>query len=102
MSEQDIKINSEKIKKEVRWWSYAAWTLPLTALAGLFFFQVLGWESLVDKFLAIGATVMFGIGVFWWWWAIYKIFNFADMMSKTADRLENMKNEFKRIKDNLK
>lgn len=101
MEEYNIKKNVEKTKKEVRWWSYAAWTLPLVALAGIFFFNVLGWESAVEKSIVIGATVMFGIGVFWWWWAIYKIFNFADMMGKTVDRLAAIKKEFKNLKDTI-
>jgi len=101
-SEDIIRKNSEKTKKEVRWWRYAAWSLPFVALAGLIFFNLLGWDSAFEKALVIGSTIMFGISVFWWWWAIYKIFNFADMMGKTADRIDSIKKEFNNLKDSLK
>ena len=100
--EEIIKNNAEKTKKEVRWWSYAAWTLPFVALAGIFFFNVLGWDNAFDISLVIGATIMFAISVFWWWWAIYKIYNFADMMSKTAERLKSIKEDFNKLKNNIR
>ena len=101
-SEDIIKKNLERTKQEVRWWTYAAWTLPFVALAGLFFFNLLGWENAFNKTLVIGATIMFSISVFWWWWAIYKIFNFAEMMERTADKINTIKKEFNSIKDSLK
>jgi len=100
--EDDIKKRAEETQKEVRWWSFAAWTMPFIALAGLFFFNILGWESAFDKALVIGAVTMFSIGVFWWWWAIHKIFNFADMLGKTADRMKVIAKEFSNIKKDMK
>jgi len=100
--EDEIKIKSEQIKKEVRWWSYAGWTLPFIVLAGLFFLEMFGWDSVYHQALTVGGTVLFTISVYWWWWAIHKIFNFADMMTATAARLKSIKEEFSKIKDNLK
>lgn len=100
-TEDDIKINAEKTKQEVKWWSLAAWTLPFAALAGLFFFDTIGWDTAFNKSLVIGAVIMFSVGVFWWWWAIHKIFNFADMMSKTADRIKIISKEFNSIKNDI-
>lgn len=100
--EDELKIKSEQIKKEVRWWSYAGWTLPFMFLAGLFFLKIFGWDSFYQQALTVGGTVIFTISVYWWWWAIYKIFNFADMITRTAERLKDIKEEFSKIKDNLK
>lgn len=102
MNEEDIKNKADNTKKEVRWWSYAGWTLPFAALAGLFFFNIIGWSGAYEKALIIGATIMFSISVFWWWWAINKIWNFADMISKTADKLALIKDDFNKLKNSLK
>jgi len=78
----------KKTKKQVRWWAYAAWTLPFTALAVLVFLHFFGWDSVYDYAIVIGAVVFFSVGVFWWWWAIFKIKTLAELLGSVGDRID--------------
>jgi len=91
----------ERSKKEVRWWSYAAWTTPFSALAGLFFIQMIGWTGFYEKALIIGAIIFFTVSVFWWWWAINKIANFAQIMIDTGKRFEKLKDDIKEFRKDM-
>ena len=62
---------AEQKIKEIKWWAWAAAVLPLTALSGLFFLWAFGWGHLINGTMVVGATVMFGIAVGWWWWALH-------------------------------
>lgn len=99
---EEIKNFSKKTQKEVKWWSYAAWTLPFTALSGLFFFYALGWEDLYHKSLWLGGVIFFSVSVFWWWWAIHKIARTAKIIISVTDKFSEVKKELERIKDSFK
>lgn len=97
MLENDKKI-AEKIKQEVTWWAYFAWTIPIVALAALFFLETFGLENLYHKVMLIGAVIFFSIAVFWWWWAIFKIKSIAELMSNAADRFSSLKEDLKNFR----
>lgn len=101
MQDKD-KIEAQKIEREVQWWAYAAWSIPLVALAGLFFLEVFGLENLYHKAMVLGAVIFFSIAVFWWWWAIFKIKSIAQMMSNAADKFASLRSELKKFKKDFK
>lgn len=96
------KQKAEKIKQEVRWWAYAAWSLPFIALGVLFFLEAFGFENLYHQAMVVGAGIFLSIAVFWWWWAIYKIASIADLMSSAADKFKQLQTELNKFKKNLK
>lgn len=101
MDSDHVKSVSKETKNEVKWWAYAAWTTPFAALAGLFFINVLGWDSLYHKTLIVGAVVMFSTSVFWWWWAINKIATLADIMGQTAKNFDAIKQQLRKFRQDM-
>lgn len=99
--EKEIKDRSQQTMKEVKWWSYAAWTFPFVALFTIGFIYFIGLETLINKVLVAIFIIVASIAVFWWWWAIYKIYNFAYMLQKTSERLQSIKKQFSNIKNDL-
>lgn len=83
----------KKTEREVKWWSYAAWTTPFTALAAIFFAGMLGWQETTHKILAMTGTVFLTVAVYWWWWAIYKVSDMANMLVETAEELRGISKE---------
>lgn len=92
----------EKTKQEANWWIILGRSIPIIALGGLFFFEIIGWEKMYDKAIIIGATLFFCVSVVWWWWAIYKIKNIADILSKAVTNFKSVKEDLKDIKKELK
>lgn len=99
MSENNFKT---KTKTQVKWWAYAAWTLPFTALAGLGFLHFFGWTSIYDYAIVTGAVVFFSISVFWWWWAIFKIKMLADLLGSVGERIEVVREHVVGIRKDIK
>jgi ABC-type multidrug transport system fused ATPase/permease subunit len=87
---------------QIQWWKYAAWTLPFTALAGLFFISIFGWDNIYSQALIIGSVTFFSISVFWWWWAIHKLSFIVDLMSGTGEKFERVVSLISEIKRDLK
>lgn len=101
MENDRAELISQKTKQEVKWWAYAAWSMPFAGLAGLFFIHVLGWDTLYEKSLVIGAILMFTISVYWWWWAINKIALLADIMSQTARNFDAIRQQLRKFKRDM-
>jgi len=79
--------------REVKWWSYAAWTTPFVALAAIFFVDLIGWNDTQSKLIVTGGVVFFSVAVYWWWWAIFKVSRMASMLLNTAKELKNISKE---------
>lgn len=94
--------NLGKIIKQSKYWIVAASVLPLTALSGLFFLNFIGWTTFLEKLLTIGAISMIFIASIWWWWAIRKIVEFAEMMKKTDQNLQELKSTITEIRTDIK
>lgn len=77
--------------REVKWWSYAAWTLPTVALACLAVINLVGTETFYANFLLIVVGTFIAVSVFWWWWAIYKFKEIFEVFERTADQLTEVK-----------
>lgn len=83
---------------QIRMWAWAAAVLPITALAGVFFV----WKFFDGSFLAIamvsGETIMFGIAVAWWWWAMYILRNLVNHWDDTREKVSHVLIDIKDIK----
>ena len=84
-----------KTKVEIKWWSYAAWTLPFVALAIIIFERIFGFENYYQITLTLVSLVFFSISVYWWWWALHKIAVILSYMNKTDRHIEEVINEIK-------
>ena len=83
----------ERTNAQVRWWSYAAWTLPFVALATLGVSWFFGNETVYEMLLiGIGLT-FFAVSVFWWWWALFKLKDIVSGLDKTISSLTEVKEE---------
>lgn len=96
------KSFAEKTKREASWWIRAAWTVPFTALSGLFFLHFIGWGDLYEQTLVVAATTFFTVSVYWWWWAIYKIVNIAELLRGTVENFEKVKQELRKFRRDFK
>ena len=97
-----MKEFHKKALRQISIWAWAATVLPLVALAGLFFLEMIGMRTYYHVSLVIGCTIMFAISVFWWWWALYTIAGVTALLGKTSDNLNEVTTEVKEIKDDIK
>jgi hypothetical protein len=94
-------VNNTNI--EVKWWSYAAWTLPFVALAIIAFEHYIGWsDDIIDKTIIIITTVFFSVSVYWWWWALNKFLTILQVMEQNEDKFGEILDEIKRTRNDLK
>ena len=93
---QGKKEFSDTEFKEIKLWAWAATVLPITGLAGIFFIWVLGIDSLFRLAITAGATVMFGVSVFWWWWVMWTV---AKIIKKERNVVKELKDTTISIKD---
>ena len=88
----------EQTIKQIRMWAWAAVILPITALAGLFFVWAVTPSNCLDYAFIAGATIMFGVAVSWWWWAIYTIRNLVKQWDVTREKVVEVSKDIKEIK----
>jgi len=97
---------SDKKIHEIKAWAWAAAILPLMGLSGMFFLWAFGFENYINISMVIGATVMFGIAVGWWWWALHTMSNLVKRWDETredvADVLINTKEMREMVRDLVK
>jgi hypothetical protein len=88
---------------EVKWWSYAAWTLPFAALGFISFEHYIGWsDDIINQSIIIITTVFFSVSVYWWWWALNKFLTILQVMEQNEDKFEEILDEIKRTRNELK
>ena len=97
-----MKEFHKRALSQISIWAWAATVLPLVALAGLFFLEFIGMRSYYHVTLTIGATLMFGISVVWWWWALYTIAGVTETLGKTSEKLDTVVEEVVDIKKDVK
>jgi hypothetical protein len=93
-----LKEFHKKALSQISIWAWAATILPLVALAGLFFLEMIGLRSYYHATLIVGATVMFAVSVVWWWWALYTIAGVTSLLGKTSEKLDTVVEEVTDIK----
>jgi hypothetical protein len=96
-----LEKNSHKTEKQVKYWTYAAGTLPFTALAAIFFGWFIGYDTLVEKLLVVIATVFFTTSVFWWWWALNKLLFIVKALENAAESLGLVRKDIQSVKKDL-
>ena len=87
--------------QQVRWWAYAAWTIPFVALAGIFFVDMIGWSEGFHRAVVIGGITFFTVAVYWWWWAIFKLARLSTLLLNTAEELKTIGTELRKISQDL-
>ena len=97
-----MKEFHKKALSQISIWAWAATVLPLVALAGLFFLEMIGLRSYYHVTLTAGATIMFAISVVWWWWALYTIAGVTSLLGKTSKKLDTVVEEVTDIKKEIK
>lgn len=90
-----------KIKSQVNHWRLYAKVLPLSFLALLFLQYLLGFDTMVEKTLVCGGTIMFSSAVTWWYWVLQKIYTFAGTLNETSSSIDKIANEIKDIKKTI-
>lgn len=93
---------AEQTKRQTRWWSYAAWTLPFVALAILTVEEYLGLDEFHRKILGSVLVIFFSASVFWWWWALHKIKYIIESLRNTDKNFEEVKQEIRQTRQVLK
>jgi len=93
---------AEKTIKEIKIWAAAAAILPLTALVGVFFVWIFGSGSLLDISIIVVGTVMFGISVIWWWWALRSIFIIVHQWKYYGKSFEGILEDIREVKNIIK
>lgn len=93
MNRQLLSETIGNTAKHVKWWSYAAWSLPLVALAILAFESFIGCHDLFSKSLIVISVTFFSISVYWWWWALNKFLDILKAMQLTQEKIDSVKEE---------
>jgi len=91
----------DRIKKEIKWWSFAAKTLPFAALAmliSLHYFSYVSWYSILTITIIV---VFFSVSVFWWWWALDRIFQIIKILKETEKNFLSVKEDITDTKNIL-
>jgi hypothetical protein len=92
---------SSRTEKQVKYWTYAAGSLPFTALALIFFSWFIGYDTLIDKLLVVIATTFFATSVFWWWWALNKLLFLVKALESAAESLGFVRKDIQSVRKDL-
>lgn len=95
-------MNSKKIKLQINIWNCLAKVLPLSVLGFLFLTHTVGKIEIYGDTIVYGGTVFFAAAVTWWWWAMDKIKGFVLTLDDTADKLLNITQEVRKVKNEIK
>ena len=80
-------LDVDKTRKAVRLWKYAAWSLPLIALALVLSAWFFGYQTLEEIIVLIIIGTFASAMFIWWWWATFTIY---DVVQATDDRLKKL------------
>ena len=85
--EEGLAVSYEKTKRQVKYWQYAAWSLPFLALALLAVTHFVGLSSIYSILIAVIVCSFFFASVFWWWWTLDKILIILKAFEETGKSL---------------
>lgn len=88
----------EKTIRQIRTWAWLAAVLPVTALAGIFFIWKFFDGTTLGYAMVTGETIMFGIAVAWWWWAMYVLRNLVNHWGETKEKIVIVLDDIKDMK----
>lgn len=93
---------TKKAAREAKWWAYAAWTLPFTALALIIFGHYVDSDNAYATIILLITTVFFSISVFWWWWALNKFVVLLKSFKRAEEHFEEIKDELKKTRETIR
>lgn len=96
-----MKKFSQDTEQQVKYWTYAAGSLPFAALAAIFFSWFIGYNTLVEKLLVVTATGFFATSVFWWWWALNKLLFIVKSLENAAESLGLVRKDIQSVRKDL-
>jgi len=97
MKDKNEHVNMQhlfyKISNSIRWWAYAAWSLPFISLAVLLIEKLAGLESLYHNTALMILFCFFVASTYWWWWAMDTIFRIVKQLNSAESRILEIKSE---------
>jgi hypothetical protein len=91
-----------KIDNQVKYWKWAAWTLPFVALGAIAFGYWIGTSTSFHIIMVITCTTFFGISVFWWWWALEKVAKMVKDRLTIEQKFEAIIDEMRSLRKDIK
>lgn len=92
----------ENTVKQVRWWTWAAWTTPFVALAAIVLEHYIGHDDWLQKLMLTITIIFFTTSVLWWWWALSKIVKMYKVSHQNEDNFKELLSELKEAKEIIK
>lgn len=83
-------------------WALAGRLVPMISLGLVFFSYLIGYESVFDGALVIVAVLFFSLSVYWWWWSTLKIFQLAQLIKNTEQKIDNVSDNIKEIQKEIR
>ena len=87
-----------KIVTEIKYWKWAAWTLPFVAIITLISLDYLDLDRWYDQVSLAIIVGFYSASVLWWWWALYRIGDIYKRQVKIDQGFEELKKEIKETK----
>ena len=92
---------NNNIFQQISWWKRLALAFPTTVLSFIVFLFTFGFDNYIDILLTIAMTIAVTISVMWWWWAMFTINEFSNMLMRAAKNLQEFKQDLDKIKKDL-
>jgi len=83
-------------------WALAGRLVPMICLGLVFFSYLIGYESVFDGALIIVAVLFFSLSVYWWWWSTLKIFQLAQLIKNTEQKIDSVSDNIKEIQKEIR
>jgi hypothetical protein len=95
------KNESDKIKRDVRWWDLYAKLSPILYITiglVLWYFGSVDWQIIAG----VGAGAFAMTAVTWWFWTVHTIGEIAQRTAKAETSVQSVLSEIREIKDLVK
>jgi hypothetical protein len=95
-----MKYNLNSIKKQAKIWNRLAFIIPMVFIsgsAGLYYLNLIG-ERNIFLVVLIGWSI---IAISWWFWTMITITFLARMMIKSNKDLIDIKDEVKKVREEI-
>jgi len=87
--------------KAIRRWQTAATVAAFTALGLIIFNYWIGTETVLKCVMVLICSVMFSVGVVWWYWALNQIALFAKYINNLKVIIQDLKKDLKDLKKDI-
>jgi CHASE2 domain-containing sensor protein len=88
-------------KSQIKKWQTAATVAAFTALGLIVFGYWIGTETVLKCVMVLICSVMFSVGVLWWYWALNQISLFSEYMNSLQKVIKELKEDLQDIKKDI-